>query len=314
MPKTALPPNSCSITINVFSGKREPVEKGANVLYTLRDGNQKEVFRKFKKASSLTLDNLPFFNNFGDSYTVLAWADDLQQAGFTPVPVTPQTPATVDLMLAPQDATFDFHDARWDLLMDDPTYARLLTAGAGRGTNAAQNRYSDVLENHPPVLACLFNLVTAMTEIHLPDGSPDDYLRELIWDDSLQQDRFFAWADPVLIDQVVQATQQGQFAPEVGSAIFHPGATRSYKQVQFGEANVQITFHENETKTVQGAPSVKVEIDIDYYKDLAAHALLEVIHNKASGSLTDPRDVYVLRWIAGRHAGVPNFEPPYRLV
>jgi len=312
MPQQAPAPNSCSITVNVFSGKREPVEKGVNVLFTIRDGNQKEVYAKFKKTASLTLTNLPFFNNFGDSYTVLASADDYQQAGFTPVQVTPQKPATVDLMLAPKDATFDFHEARWDLLIKNPTYARLLTAG--KPANAAQNRYSDLLENHKPVLACLFNLVTAMSEIHLPSGSPTDFLRELIWDDTMLQDRFFAWADPVLIDQVVQAAGQGGFAPEVGSGIFHPGATRSYKQVQFGEANVQITFHENETKTVQGAPSVKVEIDIDYYKDLAAHALLEVIHNKATGSLTDPRDVYVLRWIAGRHAGVPNFEPPYRLV
>jgi hypothetical protein len=56
-----------------------------------------------------------------------------------------------------------------------------------------------------------------------------------------------------------------------------------------------------------------VEPDIDYYKDLLAHALLEVVVNKVSNSLTDPRQVYVLRWIAGRHAGVPNFEPPYTI-
>jgi hypothetical protein len=29
--------------------------------------------------------------------------------------------------------------------------------------------------------------------------------------------------------------------------------------------------------------------------------------------LTDPRQVYMLRWIAGRRAGMPNFEPPYVL-
>jgi hypothetical protein len=46
-------------------------------------------------------------------------------------------------------------------------------------------------------------------------------------------------------------------------------------------------------------------------KDLAAHTLLEVISNGLSGNLTDPRQVYVLRWIAGRHAGVPEFDPPY---
>jgi hypothetical protein len=29
--------------------------------------------------------------------------------------------------------------------------------------------------------------------------------------------------------------------------------------------------------------------------------------------LTDPKKVYVLRWIAGRHAGVPEFAPPYTI-
>jgi hypothetical protein len=143
--------------------------------------------------------------------------------------------------------------------------------------------------------------------------TPLDYIRELIWDDTMQQDRFFAWADPAMIDQVIQAASHGEFAPEVGTAIFHPGATRSWKQVQFGEANVQLTFHEANTKTVNGLNCVMVEPDIDYYKDPAAHALLEVVTNKLTNSLTDPRQVYVLRWIAGRHAGVPNFEPPYTL-
>jgi hypothetical protein len=59
---------------------------------------------------------------------------------------------------------------------------------------------------------------------------------------------------------------------------------------------------------------VKVEPDIDYYKDLGAHALLEVVPNKLSGGLTDPRQVYVLRWIAGRRAGVPEFDPLYTIV
>lgn len=84
--------------------------------------------------------------------------------------------------------------------------------------------------------------------------------------------------------------------------------------MQFGEANVQLTFHENDTLTLDGLVSVKVEPDIDYYKDLGAHALLEVIPNELFGSLTDPKTVYVLRWIAGRHAGIPDFDPPYTII
>lgn len=57
-----------------------------------------------------------------------------------------------------------------------------------------------------------------------------------------------------------------------------------------------------------------VEPDIDYYKDIGAHALLEVIPNALTGGLTNPEMVYVLRWIAGRHVGVAEFDPPYTIV
>jgi hypothetical protein len=156
-------------------------------------------------------------------------------------------------------------------------------------------------------------LTTAMSQIHLPVDTPMTYIKELLWD-QMAQDRFFAWADPALVEQVKQAALKGTFAPEIGSAIFHAGATSSFKQVQFGEANVQLTFHENDKKTIGGLECIKVEPDIDYYKDLAAHALLEVLANKATGSLTDPRQVYVLRWIAGRQAGIPAFNPPYTII
>ncbi len=57
---------------------------------------------------------------------------------------------------------------------------------------------------------------------------------------------------------------------------------------------------------------LKVEIDMDYFRDPLAHLLLEVLPNQFGGA-TDPRQIYVLRWVAGRHAGVPEFNPPYRI-
>jgi len=56
---------------------------------------------------------------------------------------------------------------------------------------------------------------------------------------------------------------------------------------------------------------VIVEPDIDYYKDLIAHGLLEVLPHLATGGKTDPRQAYSLRWMATRLEGVqPDFEPP----
>lgn len=80
------------------------------------------------------------------------------------------------------------------------------------------------------------------------------------------------------------------------------------------EANIQLTFHENEKKNIDGLSCILVEPDIDYYKDLAAHSLLEVIPNSVTRGLTNPEVVYVLRWIAGRHAGIAEFNPPYSIV
>jgi hypothetical protein len=152
-----------------------------------------------------------------------------------------------------------------------------------------------------------------MEQIHLPIGTPLDYLKEIKWEDSLAQDRFFAYADKALLNQVRIAAQQNIFAPEIGPAFFHPGATSSFKQIQFGEANLQLTFHEGDVRTIGNTECVLVEPDIDYYRDFGAHALLEVLANKLSGGVTDPRTVYSLRWIAGRHAGVPEFDPPYTI-
>jgi hypothetical protein len=109
------------------------------------------------------------------------------------------------------------------------------------------------------------------------------------------------------------ATSKGMFAPELNPGIFHGGATSSWKQIQFGEANVQLTFHENDHMVIDGLDCIMVEPDIDYYKDLGAHAIYEVIPNAITHSLTEPAQVYVLRWIAGRQAGVPDFAPMYTI-
>ena len=242
---------------------------------------------------------------------MLAFADGYDQAGFTPIKCSPKLPQALDIMLLKKDGGFRFSDAKWDTLrVNRPMLYELLLHGASNAEAAAE-RYVKLMEIRAPALACLLNITTAMAAMTLPEGNPLQYFKELIWDSSMAQDRFYGWADPALYDQVRTAASQGTFSREVGFAAFHSGATDSYKQIQFGEANVQLTFHANDTKIINNITCIKMEPDIDYYKDLAAHSLLEVISNGISGNLTDPREVYVLRWIAGRHAGVPEFNPPY---
>ena len=314
VPSAVPDPNSGSLMVSIFDGTRSPFQAGTQILVRVIDGNQKEIKSDFYSSPSIFFEGLPFYNNFGDNYTVVVSAKDYIQAGFFPVKIAPNSVQRVDLMLLPKDGQFNFHDALWpNLKQTHPQFASLLAHGAA-GDAAAQDRYSQLMENRPASLASFLNLATAMAAIHLPAGTPLDYIKEVIWDDTFAQDRFFGYADKTLIDQVKIATQQGEFAPEIDPWLFHPSATSSWKQIEFGEANVQLTFHEGDTKQIDGVDCVKIEPDIDYYKDLGAHFLLEVVVNAVSHTLTDPKQVYVLRWIAGRHAGVTDFNPPYTIV
>jgi hypothetical protein len=69
----------------------------------------------------------------------------------------------------------------------------------------------------------------------------------------------------------------------------------------------------NSTATLDGVNCVMIEPDIDHYKDPAAHVLLEVVPNALTHTLTNPAEVYVLRWIAGQTAGIPEFAPLYTI-
>jgi hypothetical protein len=300
--------NTSTLVVNVYDGKRQLMDAGTSILYRIMDGNQKQLPPRTLDKSSIRFTELPFYDNFGDNYTVLVWAEGYEQAGFHPVNLSAEKETTVDLMLLPREATFNFAEASWDALS-----ANMPFLSCGVAPPQARERYEELMEAKPATLAALLNITTAMKQIFLPVGTPFGYLQEIVWE-KLAQDRFFAYADKALVDQVKAAAKQGLFAPEFGSGLFHQGATLSYKQVQFGEANVQITFHEGDTRRIDGVDCVLVEPDMDYYKDVAAHALLEVIPNTVTGGLTNPKAIYVLRWIAGRHAGVPEFAPPYVIV
>jgi hypothetical protein len=214
-------------------------------------------------------------------------------------------------MLLPKNGAFHFAGARWaDILAEKPLVGKIFSSSV---TGSAGDAYAELMEGHPDRLACLLNITTAMQQIALPQNSPLDYFKTFDLP-ALAPDRIFGYADAALVDQVRLAAQHGEFDTEPAIDLtLHGDATSSFKQIQFGEANVQLTFHEKNRKTIDGVDCVYVEPDIDYYKDPAAHLLLEVIPNGLTGNVSNPRVVYVLRWIAGRHAGVPNFDPLYTI-
>jgi hypothetical protein len=298
------------VTVNIFDGTRQEIKDGTQILLTVRDGAQNELFRQDIRGPSITL-RLPVHNNFADNYTIIAWADGYEQAGFQPVTIGPHAPQTVDLMLLSKKGDFHFAGAKWaGLQTKKPLVSQIFAASLTGDPSAA---YGQLMEEHPDHLTCLLNITTAMQQISLGHGTPVDYFKQfdLL---ALAPDRIFGYADAKLVDEVRLAAQQGEFATEPAIDLsLHGDATSSFKQIQFGEANVQLTFHEKNRKTIDGVDCVYVEPDIDYYKDPGAHLLLEVIPNALTGNVSSPRVVYVLRWIAGQHAGVPNFDPLYTI-
>ncbi|PYU20822.1 MAG: hypothetical protein DMG30_19760 [Acidobacteria bacterium] len=300
--------DQATMVVSVYDATRQLIGKG-EFLIRIFDGFQNQLFDDYKPAPT-TLFRLPYRDNLQDNCTVLASGKAYVDAGFTPVKLSLKAVALVDLMLIPDNANFQFID--WNTLKSADAVASNFIA-TGSSDAEAQAHYEDLRQTKPAALASLLNLITAMKAIQLPSKTPLDYFKEILWNESLAQDRFFGYADRSMVDQVRRASLEGEFAPEPSPGLFHPDATSSYKQIQFGEANVQLTFHEKDTKKIDGVVCVKVEPDIDYYKDLGAHTLLEVIPNSITHGLTDPKKVYVLRWIAGKRAGVPEFAPPYTI-
>jgi hypothetical protein len=220
-------------------------------------------------------------------------------------------------MLMPKRNRYNFAEADWNKLkQNDPVLVKFIARGVP-SENEARSLYDELLDGavwKQDALATLHNVVAAMKAVKLPAGRPLDYFKQLIWEKQPpRRDRFFAFADRKLVEQIKKARDLGTWTN--APAFSHPGATSAFKEVQFGEANLQLSFHEKEEDTceIDGVSCVKVEADMDYFKDPVAHFLLEVIPNAITKNTTNPKIVYLLRWIAGRQHGVPEFDPPYTI-
>jgi len=296
--------NTFSAVVSVYDGARRVMQPAPDILFRVINPLGRQTSVGFHQAASVRFDGLPY-DGTGGAYSFVVWADGYRQCGISVVPMIGAV-MPIELMLlrsaAQPDlssATFAAVSARFPFLTKDPT---------------AQPQYKQALASRPMAIAAMLNILTAMDQITLKQGSPAQYLQGVRWDSSLAQDRFFAYCDPQLQADVEAAANQGLFEEEKDPAQFHQGATASWKQVQFDMANVQLTFHDPDASSPtmpDGAKCPIVEPDIDYYKDLAAHGLFEVIPNKLSQGLTNPEVVYAMRWTVGQEDGAQEFSPPY---
>ncbi len=311
-----------NIVIRVANGRRQPIDAGTRLLVTAMDGHQKVATRTFVERSEITLSGLNVQDGPADDYTVLVSAKAHTDAGFMPVRVKPNGSEVIHLMMIRRDASYAF--APFSAITERPALHDFL---GGDAPDRAEAVYESLKTDNPPALACLLNITTALEQMTLvrADGVTEKPLPSFkALQSAPEQDRVFAWVDARLMQQIrdtAAAASQGLTKLAPAPKGLHPGATDSYKQTDFGEGNVQLTFHEKEQATVRGVACQLMEADIDYFKDTASHILLEVFPNKLkaripgvdrSASLTDPRTVYGLRWIAGRRRGL-DFAPPYVL-
>jgi hypothetical protein len=201
---------------------------------------------------------------------------------------------------------------------------------------APADEYNALLESRPQALVCFPEYhdgsrpdaaavhqvrVGLLLERHLAQGDAKDPNWRQSFDNLMHQDRFFCGADQAILTDV-RAGKGNNFFQEADPGL---GATamlpKVNKQTQFDVAKVQPTFHGNDTCTLpydssQPVKCVKIAPRIDYYRDVAAHGLLELIPNwinkavagPAKGSI-DPGVVYALRRMTTRLEGVPDFNP-----
>jgi hypothetical protein len=309
---------TAQINVGIYNGTRNLFPDNTQVLYRLQNNRQWQ----WQPANPfgpplMRFTALPVRDNpIDDTYTVMAAIDGYGTCGYTPIHITAHSVTIVNLMLLPQQYNFDFTNAAWNLLQQNkPRIWKLLAGRAAdqaNGNPQAQGIYQGLLGGaigDQKKAACLLNILTAMDQIQLSGNkTPLDYLRDIDWAYQMAQDRFYCWVDTGLVDAIRAAGSL--FAQELNPSIFHGGtADLSWKEAEYGEANVQFTFHSS-VKSPQNPNWIRLEPDIDYFKDLAAHFFGEVAVNWF-GSLTEPEQVYKLRWEDGSKPGSLPFDPPY---
>lgn len=296
------------VTLTLLLAGKEPFPPGKSMF--CRVMNDADVNSSFTHPAPTVTMNMQCHDGPGDQYRIVVNVAGYVNGGAF-VHVKKNTPQTLDILMIPNHAKFAFPP--WAELKDRFAATAKLIAG-GVDDKTAEARYEALGKEKPLSLASLMNLSAAMEQLELGGGkNPMDFIKEVIWDDTLAQDRFFGYADPGILPLVQAAAADDEFARESGCKFFHKGSTCSYKQVQFDYSNVQLTFHEETKKVIDGVECIKIEPDMDLYKEIVAHGLGEVVPNLSSGGLTNPLDVLALRFIDTGQGEDPPFDPGYSL-
>lgn len=293
------------VTLAFYDGSGQEMNAEFDVLVGIKNGIDIDQSR-WLKGPVISL-NLEFHNGPGDRYTITVWTKGYRGTGDF-VRADPAKHHIIKMLLIPSDEKLAF--CSWTTLISKhPAASKFL--GISPDGVSGEERYIELQRTKPAALASFLNLISALSDIDLGGKTPLDFLKMVTYDDTFAQDRFFGYADPAIIPIIKAAANEGQFDEEKNCAQFHAGSTCSYKQTTYDYSNVQLTFHERDEKIIDGIKCVKIEPDMDLYKNLLDHGLMEVIPNLSTRGLTNPVDILALRWLDAADDAEEPFDPGY---
>src|SRR5450631_2001282 len=119
-----------NIILNVYDGKRQLLDKAVKWSAQAIDGrglNERRTLTFANLSGGSKLLNVPFFDNFGDNYTVVVTADGYEDGAWRPVTVSDRGPVTAEILLLPNKSALDF--VTWDQLNQSrPNVAKMIRA------------------------------------------------------------------------------------------------------------------------------------------------------------------------------------------
>jgi hypothetical protein len=309
------------LRIRVEDGNHQPFKDGVPIDISAYD-RKKDLMYRSTVDERTAQEYLPFVN-LSDQVAekVVIFKRGFHEVTFH-ISELAEGVSSLNIMLVPLNGDFDFRSSHWQSIRGHRSQLHALMVGHESDSIVAA-RWEALIERQPMRAAAFLIISNALSEPARSEGNLLQYYKEVVWDSSMAQDRFFAYAAyRPLVAAMEARVAHGTWDVDRHFKSLHKGlaelpdseATSSYKETDLRWANVQVTLHEHNHEVIDGVDCVLVETDMDYYKNPIMHDGLEVGLNMITGSKTDPRKVFFLRSLAEQFAGWPQFSPPVGLV
>jgi hypothetical protein len=316
----ATPAATGSVRIHVVDGSRQPVPDDFTAFIRVVDIQKRQLTSGFVTGAHAIFPNLPITEGCVERYAVFASAPRHRDGILFPIRPLPNSLVEGHVMLVPENGQFHF-DPLDSIDTAHPLIRRLL----------CPERYGAIRESDPRSLATLLNICTALETMPLPDPcfpGPLHYDWQPVWD-LLSEDRVWAWVDIRLVEAIRGASCLRAFAHDARPGERHSGisgrvgpATTGWQEVRFDLANINLTFHEYDRRTLdltdplgdmRSVDCVMVEAGINYWGDLLSLGLCGAIPPADARTKCAAEMAYQLRWMVTRQEGLPEFKPPYSI-